>query len=282
MKNFVIGMATLTLLLPIGSSAEAAGFFADGFESGDDSHVENGAQWTGTAGDVSVTTNDKRTGSYSMRFRYGAGISNVEQRFGLGAQRDGVYIRYYVKFPTNYVHGLANPSNNKLIRLWSEEAAYGSDGIKIGMSLVRAGTYSTVYPEAKIVYASGWQLQCDGAMGSISSLPGMGTWSLGAEHLGQWLAFEFHFRRDTGSGDGAFEFWVDGVRQFGSTTLAFNGAPCQNPYFLTGYLFGWANASFAEATDIYIDDVVFSDSYIGPDGSHTPSPPSTLRAPGQP
>jgi hypothetical protein len=59
--------------------------------------------------------------------------------------------------------------------------------------------------------------------------------------------------------------WVDGQKVAGKNNINFRNDSDNNPgYFDTGYLLGWANSGFDENTVIYIDDVVFSDEYIGP------------------
>lgn len=279
MKNNVLMTIALAIVLLYSPNSFASEFFSDGFESGDLSHTENGANWYGTKGDVTVSSADSHSGTYSMRVRYGADVDWIEQRFNLGAHKKDVFIRYYIKFPSNYVHGSGSGPNNKVIRLWADDSTYGTDMGKMGFSFYPNRPYSTLVPEAKIYRLSGEHLTCaSGGMGDIT--PMLGNWDLTADDLNKWMSFEYHFRRDSGAGDAALEFWVDGVKQFGSTSLSFEGAPCSPGYFMSGYLFGWANSPFAEQTDFYVDDVVFSDSYIGPkgvagstDSTSTPQPP---------
>lgn len=268
-KSKIYLSIVFSLLIICSNNTLAAPFFADSFESGSLNYTANGARWANSEA-TSVTSERAHTGSRSLRFLFaanGTGDSWAEQRFDLGTRKNGVYIRFYIYFPTNYHHRNVSPNNNKLIRLWSDEANYSGDPIKIGASF-ESGSISRLFPEAnKSYYSNHWEAQCSGSMGVIHSLPGLGTWELKSEDLGKWLCFEFHIKRDTGPGDGAFEFWVNGIKQFGTTNLTFNGAPCAPGYFKFGYLLGWSNSGFDQNVSIYIDDVAFSDTYIGPIGT---------------
>ena len=70
--------------------------------------------------------------------------------------------------------------------------------------------------------------------------------------------------------------WVDDSLRLSATNLSYEGASSFTGYFGEGYLFGAANSGYAEQTDFYIDDVVFSDTDPG-DETPTPTPTGSLR-----
>ncbi|ALC16847.1 polysaccharide lyase [Desulfuromonas soudanensis] len=240
----------LMILLPLFSAISAANaleLFSDSFESGNLTHTTDGTGWAGSTY-TSVVPGEGRTGNYALKFRFigsAAGTdAHAEQRFVLGFGLTDIYIQYYIKFPSNYLHRIDSPSNNKFIRLWTETY---SDVGQIGASAMR-GNLSNIFAEAQ-------QWEC----GPIGEGNLTTSWSLTPSDLGKWLRFEWRFKPDTGSGNGAIEFWVDGIKKFSYTNLNL----CDAPYLKNGYLMGWSNSGFAEQTDIYIDDVTFSTNYIG-------------------
>lgn len=258
----------------LSSHALAAPFFSDGFESGDLTHTENGANWfAGSYSQATASTTVARTGSYSARFRFVPGDS-AEQRFDLGSAKDEVYIRYYVYFPANYTHKTTLSYNDKFIRLWNENELYSNNPLKVGASLMYDPTdKAQMLLEA---YESGSNvLDCGGSMADFYT---WGNWKLTAADLERWILFEFHFKLDEGAGNGAMEMWVDGVKKIGYTNLSWVGAPCGavgHQYFLTGYLFGYAytDTILTENMDIYVDDFTLADTYTGI-GSGDATPPS--------
>lgn len=283
-KSIILNLIIFSGLFLFSNSSTASIIFEDDFETGDLSHIdgESGANWLasnfGSGDSVSVSSENKHNGNHSLKFLFG-GNANLaddawaEQRFDLGGSVNDLYARYYIYFPENYSHRSVSPSNNKLIRVWSEDANYSGDDIKMGASF-NSNNVSLLYPEANAVYEGGMVLDYSGAQENISSVNGLGTWTLTNDDLGRWICFEWHFSSDSGLNDGIFEFWVDGVKQFGSENMSFRNAPPSPNYFKTGYLMGWANSGFNEDTFIFIDDVVFSDQYIGPIESSDTTPPS--------
>ncbi|QWV91838.1 polysaccharide lyase [Geomonas oryzisoli] len=276
MKNVIFSfvLCLMAQLIFLSSTSHAGVFFKDGFESGDKAHTENGAKWLSSSSTVTISSDIARTGNKSMKFHF-AGVplgqdDDAEQRFSLGSARPDVYIQYYVFFPLNYVHRNDSPTNNKAIMLWDEEANYTWARAKMGAHLWYNSAGDALSPFTGLDFNySPPQLTCKTGSGSNTSIDSIslaisnfGKWTLDKTFLGRWLCFEWHFKLDSGAGDGALEFWVDGVKQFGQTNMKWNGAPCSPGYFKTGYLFGWANSGFDVDTDIYVDDVTFSDMYI--------------------
>ena len=268
LKKHLMLLLSLILLIVPEPSVFAAVFFQDNFESGNLSYSESDTHWGGSSHgpeDLVEVSNDRaHSGSYSLKFHYEGGPSGddawAEQRFVFGNNKTNFYIRFYIYFPSNFTVRNDSPNNNKAIVVWGDN--YSSKGAQ-GQEF----TANAFVPKAhKVWVGGGWELSCDGGFGNIESIDGIGHWSMSNLTLRQWICFEYHFKADSGSGDGAMEFWVDGVKQYGGTNLTWIGATCSPSYFNAGYLLGWANSGYAEDTDIFIDDVVFSDSYIGPSG----------------
>jgi len=284
MKIYFYTIFTVIFLFFCSTTLTAGVYFEDSFENtvtnqGPD-HVDpvSDAQWGSARScevvDSSLTSITPHTGSKILRLRWGAGDHSstwAEQRFDLGSPQTGdVYIRYYVYYPdgtepdeNKYVHRDGpDADNNKLMRLWGAEY---EDPIKVGArTMPPLGDYAEIFSFTANV--SAYHVNgCSGAQGSAylneSLLP---TWNMQNSDLGRWMCFEFHYRRDTGEDNGAFEFWVDGESKISETNFVIEGAPCSPGYFMLGYLMGWANSGFDTDINIYIDDVVFSDSYIGP------------------
>lgn len=273
----------IVLFATTGYSAE---FFSDDFESGnldspdttDDSHWKSGSS-------TDVVSEKSRSGDYSLKFHYEGDTdedadAQSEQRFAFGEEKTDLYVRYYIYFPENYEHRDVSPNNNKIIRIWSDEEEYDGDSVKVGASLsYDSEIISDLFPEGyKSGYGEDVIWDYDGSNGPLYNSDWGDKWGLTSDDLGRWICFEWHFSPDDGTGTGAHEFWVDGVKQWGTTDHDVANAPPPRTYFKAGYLMGWANSGYDEDTYIYIDDVVMSDSYIGPedgdgDGDGDTTPP---------
>lgn len=281
LSSFNLPILSVLSCLCFANISHSAPFFQDSFESNNKTHTENGASWLSSDSNVTVSRDTAKTGSYSLKSSYpttASGMdSSAEQRFTLGSGKKDVYIRYYIKFPSNYIIRAENPSNNKMIELWGEESNYGTDTQLAGSEAWNtAGGVAELGPTAymnsskQLSYLSGSEYNHIWWSGVLNS------WKLTSNDLNKWLCFEWHFKKDTGAGDGALEFFVDGVKKWGSTSLNFAGSPTSS-YFKTGYLLGWSNSGFSQNTSVYIDDVKMSDTYIGPDKSGTAlNPPTNL------
>jgi hypothetical protein len=289
-KSFCLAISIFIYFQCVTSASFAAQFFQDSFESGDLTHTENGAYWyTGSQGPPKVVGAENgvtpKTGSKMLRFRFQPTQSPstwMEERFNLGANKTNVYIGYDVWIPSNYSQSQSGGYNNKAIRIWNDnDASYGS-AMQMGASLFSypGNGDSQIIPEMMSVYQSNWVGSCSGSMSELQpNLINPRYFLVDNNSKGHWRRWEWHFKPDRGGGNGAIEFWVDGIKQFGSTTLSFAGAPCSPGYLTVGYLFGAANSVFTQVTDIYVDNVIFSDNYIGPIGSSSTVNPVTLHNP---
>ena len=262
-------------------------FFNDSFESGDLSHTNSGTVWmesnTGAGDEVIVTSELSHSGSYSLKFHY-AGSTNLnddawaEQRFHFGEGKQDFYVRYYIYFPSNYTIRNVSPNNNKFIVFWADDVYSGP--MSRDMESWDAGTLHQFAYKARV---SGWPLAltCSGSNGFYT---GGDRATIAQDMLGNWTCFEHHIKVETADEPGVHQFWINGVLVIDDQDLSWAGGPCSPGYLNNGYLMGWANSGFNVDTDIYIDDVVFSDSYIGPmdmtppgDGQEDPLPAPILK-----
>lgn len=239
--------------------------FFDDFESGDLSHSDNGIGWTnqnaGDGDEVAISSDIVHSGSHALRFHFAGGADGddafAEQRFTLGEARAEIYVSFYAYFPdgdepgeNRYVHrDSTGPDNNKLLRVWAPDY----DGFKWGASFRPEAEGSRIFGETRVG-------SCGEGVGGLPST----SWPMTAGELGRWLHLELHVRGDDGSGNGAYALWVDGTSQISATDIQIPGAPCSPNHFIAGYLMGWANSGFDQDTNVYIDDVAFALSHLGP------------------
>ncbi|MBU1193951.1 MAG: hypothetical protein KKE62_02040 [Proteobacteria bacterium] len=269
MRKLII-IVSILITLVFTPLADADILFSDSLESGDFTHVDplSGAAW-GESTYTTVSTDNPRTGAYSIKFRF-VGNEDLdadawsEQRFKISdAPQTEIYIRYYIWFPESYtIRATPSTENTKFIYIWGD--SYADDTNKIGFELqgdMQAGF------TAKHTYPSGVKTLGCVAPSFTSEVDSPSTrWTLTEEDKGKWLCFEFRYKIDSGAGDGALQFWVDGELIIDGDPLSWLGAPCGvNEFLRNGYLMGWSNSGFDEDTIVYIDDVVFSTNYIGPD-----------------
>jgi len=243
----------------------------DSFDSGDLTGGQNGFKWAGGNGETPIVTNENpRTGTYSLKFPFDAqanGNSWSEQRFDLGGDYPQIYIRYWLYIPDGtepwggaaYVHRGDIVNNNKFLRIWDKNIGGGGtpgydNGEKMGCSF-RAG-------EGHANSGISWML------GEYDINDNQQTGTLGqdaivAADLGTWVEFKTFTKIETsaGAGDGELRLWKNGV-QIGSMTGLNNFHPASAQIMNNGYILGWANSGFVNATNIFIDDITFSDTDI--------------------
>lgn len=272
--------AILTLLISSSSGYAAAPFFTDGFEAnsvgtdGDNLTGEasnNGSSWgaanVGSGDSITVQSSIVHTGNRALRFQCASGgdldDAWVEQNFTFGSEVEDLYVKFYIYFPDGtepgenaYVHrDTSSSDNNKFFRVWNNDYNYGKWG----------ATLNRDTDDTSRVTARG---NVDAGCGDNDNIPDLlDVYNIGGARLGQWIEFQFRVKSDSGAGDGAWQVWIDGDYVDGDTSITTTGAPCSPRTFMRGYLLGWSNSGFSEATNIYIDDVAFSDAYIGVDVS---------------
>ncbi len=271
----------------VGSHSFAADLFTDSFESGNLSHTENSVKWESGAY-TSVTTSVAHTGTHSLLFAYAAGDDSwAEQRFNLGKDYTEVYIEWYAYYPSGkegnlgprFAHSAASgPKNNKFLRIWKGDTSDGDEGyskfyVKLGAStdLSASGTGDErIYGE----YGT------DGGGMGPNGPTGSGTYAGGGEsfitdtYRGRWINMKVHVKvASAANNDGVIEIWRDGALISSVKNLAIYPSGGTGNALNVGYLMGWANAGFAQNTNMYIDDVRISTSGTA---AATPSPPTSV------
>lgn len=291
-------LLSIVLLSMMSYPLYATDIFSDSFESADlKTTNQAGFRWTDSAWVTLVTQthevwwNNKsdftlkasahgfpggdwspKTGQHSMRFRYAAGEAMSEQRFDLGTPMKDVWIRFWVRVPTNFSFGpTGNP--NKFFALWTDKYSSG-DGSTVWLCMQSSNN--------------------SGAGLWFSSTPGNGKGSSAAKQTkpfittadrGRWMHIVFHVKTESssGAGDGVIQTYRrwDGDSAYTKLHEAFNlpiKVPSSGPNgFKAGYLLGWANAAYKENTEWLIDDFTLSDS--PPNNivvSKQPDPPTNL------
>jgi hypothetical protein len=265
------------------ASAFAEPIFSDDFESGNLGKSQNGVSW-GTSSSAAVSTDIAHSGTRSLRFSFaggGAGSdSNAEQRFALGREYSEVDISFYIYYPdgseglgARYVHRTESPANNKFIRVWKGNTSDGNQGytdqwVKAGVS-----TWPTGNGDSDIGGEIGTDTKPTGQYNARSK-----SGAINDSMRGKWTLMRIHMKASTATNrnDGIIEMWANGAQLFRSADLPLYPSNGSSPAFQFGYLLGWANSGFAQATRIYIDDVQISTTPV--QVAATPRPPTDVRA----
>ena len=266
----------LTASLPDNRKAEARvtvqpptePYFTDDFESCaalSKTSNSQGFGWRaglgGAAERPTVTRAIAHSGGCSLKFTFAAGIEGVdawsEQRFALGKRLGELYVQWHQYWPD----GTENPSvgpkfhhrrdkgpnNNKFLRLWDED--YKHYRVKLGFSTLPKPNGDSEMVTEYGTNESG--VGAAGAKGDARAITGY--------RRGRWVKIQVHVRlATTANNDGVIEMWVDGARTIGNFSLRLFPGSISNNYLRNGYIMGWANSGFNQATSTYIDDVVIA------------------------
>ena len=249
----MIRVFVITAILLASSPALSEVFLSDDFETGNFNSPGGTTGFWG-AGEATVSSAASHSGTYSIAFPFTG--PTIQKDFNIGTPITDMYISYWIYFPADYTTNAytSGAQNNKLILVQGEDhddpmtvdvefealdlAPYG------GFKLPRTGSpYTPICASPPVSPGYVWG----------------GDFNI-QQYFGQWVHFEWHFKVDTGSGNGAFEFWVNGVELFSRTNVVYeNSPPCSPGYWSEGYLMGAPNTDFDPVTTVYIDDVVISD-----------------------
>jgi hypothetical protein len=222
--------------------------FSDGFETGDRSHTENGFKWYGGGGRVYVSSDNPRTGDYSLEFVFGpnppGGQDWSEIRFDMGAIREEFWMEYYLYVPENYEHRRDNTYHNKFLALW------GSRGYDEGNQLF---LFINTWPARDAGWISGAYVAAWADDDQVSAYNDLFNF-IGDAHRGTWIRVRYHVRPATTATakDGIVEMWRDDTQ-----LMSYHSVPFFHPVengFRNGYLMGWSSSGFTEETHIFIDD----------------------------
>jgi hypothetical protein len=272
---------------PQGVSCDAAGtcvevmpmceanLFVDSFESADMSATnEDGFAWannnrtsvvTMAPGPLAVWNNGPienpgpddadwtaMDGDHSLRFRYPAGEFWSEQRFDMGQPQPELWIRYWLRVPTNFKHGHSTPTNNKFFALWMDGYSQHGDGPTIVWNFWREGDTDNsrfTYSLAESGAASG---------GHHAAYP---DFIRSPEDQGRWMQVVLYAKMSTDaeSMDGEsriYRRWEgeDAFELIAETTGKNFSAPANGPNgWHAGYVMGWSNPAYDEDTEWLFD-----------------------------
>jgi hypothetical protein len=254
---------------PTPTPAQGSPAFQDGFEAGAHAPTSNGYGWKGTG--TGMSRDVARSGAYSMKFTYAGNPDPCadawsEQRFELGENLREVWLEYYVYLPSGsdgrgpkFVHraprctrdkdpdGVVN--NNKFFALW--DLNYGNVNTMFLLEYRRRNDHSSY------VYNM-WGGRGTAYVQQHNGTEGAGEWNgfLTDEMRGRWVQVRIHARLSDSkeASNGLVEVWFDGVRRINETGIALMSTDPAGNFFRNGYLMGWANSGFDQATSMYVDD----------------------------
>ncbi|MEP0002457.1 MULTISPECIES: hypothetical protein [Marinobacter] len=271
---FSIALSTLGA-----SSAQGSTLIEDGFESGDFStnSMQNGDSFRWSASNVSVSNVTSRSGSNSAQFIFGPDPDGEdswrELGFRFGKPVSEIWVEYWILYPDNYYHrSQSGSSNNKFFQLnyngapkqmlTVESAVQGG-----GNSMMRRFLSTTQRPDGSV----NWPVNDDSSRDFIG---GSGEFAI---QKGSWTKIMIHYKSgsDGTRNDGRAEVWVNDKLIHGLDWPFWE--PDNGGMINGGYILGWANSGFSQATRIYVDDFKIYDA--PPDGSsgapsNPPSPPA--------
>ncbi|HEX2189965.1 MAG TPA: hypothetical protein VHG51_13755 [Longimicrobiaceae bacterium] len=263
----------------LSTTTTATPIFRDGFDTGARAAAQGGYRWTAAqakSGDaVTVSREKARSGSYSLKFLFGADRtcddSWAEQRFQLGEDLREVWIEYYIYFP-NGTEGLGAKyhhrqpmkktstgtcsttpdvdTNNKFLALWDLD--YRDKDVMV------------VYETRRSTAAAEGDSNLNGLWGTDTRAAGNynqpgGRWNAAItdQLRGRWVQVRAYSRvADSKSiANGVVRLWADGVLRIDMQNLDLAPTAGGNRFFRNGYILGWSNAGFNRNTAVYVDDV---------------------------
>lgn len=219
-------------------------------------------------------------GVNSLRFRYAPYGSSEsgddkhwsEQRFNLGKPTRELWIRYWVRVPTNFTHQslTGGPSNNKFFAIWSD--VYTGTG-SVGMTFE--------FWSGDGVSRLAWHHPRTGHMDLFDFI----RWP---QDRGRWMEVTVHLKMASSptAKDGVLEFWqrweneTQPTKRFSRFDLDgqhYFPPSGQSDGFFNGYLLGYHNSGYAQETEWLIDDFSISNGpFTASTTSSRPRPPSDV------
>lgn len=205
-------------------------------------------------------------GTYCLRFRYAPGNNMSEQRFDLGRAYPDLWVRYWIRVPTNFYHG---GQNNKFAAFWT--SVYDGPG-DITWQTRPAGGGS-----AKLVVQDGGTQQVEVDAGAnFIRVP---------DDRGRWMQVVIRMIPATASGanNGTIQFYRRWSNE-ASFTLLYSKTNARfyegGQGVRAGYLMGWANDPYTQETEWLLDQfTVAPDSLLNNASTAEPSDPSPPSAP---
>jgi hypothetical protein len=244
-----------------GRPTVVAPFFEDSFAGGQRNNA-NGFVWSTSHANMSVSTENPRTGTHSLRFRFppadpGKSDQNAQQSFALGRDLTELWVEYYLWVPNNFV--LRGPPdwgnyNNKFIALWNNSY----DGAGSITALAEFGRDNDDSSTSRMVSSS----ETDG---SIRGKDAYHTPNFVSKaKAGKWTQVRVHYKMSSGLDQpGIWKCWMDGELVWRNRSdWAFFRTGGEN-YIRQGYLLGAANTGYTDETIFYMDDFRFYDQNPG-------------------
>ncbi|ROQ42898.1 hypothetical protein EDB94_3114 [Marinobacter sp. 3-2] len=254
--------ALLIGLFLFGEALHAATLVEESFESGgfEQRSMSNGASFRWSPSSVNISDAVSRTGTFSAQFVYGPDAEGEdswrELGFRFGSPMSQVWVEYWIYYPDNYLHRTqSGPSNNKFFQLnyngspkqllTVESAAQGN-----GTSGMRRFLSTTQKPDG----STNWPVNDSSTNNFIGDSEDF------AIQLGRWTKVLIHYKAgsDGVRSDGRAEVWVNDELIHGLDWPFWE--PDNKGQINGGYILGWANSGFSQATRIYVDDFKVYDS----------------------
>ncbi len=215
------------------------------------------ADWSAPSNDVTIQTTYAKTGTRSKRFRYPVGTSTAEQRFTYATTAE-LWASWWLRVPDNYTHSSVPAlANNKLFSFWMDGYSAAGDGSTFNMEMRSDGGGSSY-----------WYVKLSAGRYSVAGSDlGNSRFITVPDDRGRWMQIVVNCKPETSedASDGRVRVWRkwDGDSSF---TAVYDyqdrliRVPAAGPYgFERGYLMGWANGTYVEETDFYIDDFEIAD-----------------------
>lgn len=254
-------------------------FFQDNFDNGKTTNA-NGFVWASTGGNVTVSPQEKFSGTHALRFRFPAKPNcedaMAEQRFNMGRYVNEVWIEYMLYIPPNFKHRdqsaknkICVPAkavgNNKFIMLWRDKYSDQAGGTwRMGMEYVRGNDDFTSLARP-MSSRTNFNSMSDGGPWEprVPSGKPLLISKTGPLVIGQWNRVRFHVKAASSrtAVDGEYQMWVNDKVVLNYTKQRFHNffdTP-SDAVLRNGYLLGWSNSGFSEETLFFIDDVKFHD-----------------------
>ena len=279
-RILIITLTIFLTLIFLSQFTSAALMFTDGFENGNFLSDQNGYGWgpannsgsgteQGTPG-PSVSTNRAYSGTYGLEMPFGPS-QWTSKTFHFGEYLTELWMEYWLYVPLNYVHGDANPSNNKFFLIYRD---IYSGGQTMNFEIYNSSGGSYMIGQMSHNGSGSIALIRDGVGGTTGSVIVVDPFiknSSGMIVPGNWAQIRVHIKSASSANgqDGISQIWINGDIIFNKTDLnywfaqGYSGPAIPQPEFHNGYILGATNADFVESTIFYLDDMKMYNSDPG-------------------
>lgn len=223
------------------AASGAEPYFSDNFDTG---RLGSSSEFS-WSGDRALSTEQSFSGQYAMKFTYGPDANGedswTEQRFNLASSPSSapreVWIEYQLRVPSNWVHRYQAPGNNKLFALFAENYSNTGDIQAVFEYERESDTRSNI----RVICMSGRGCLKGNYLAHLFD----------SSMRGKWVRMRFHLR--AGQNNGLIEVWRDNELVYSIYDYSHYFSSGNN-YWREGYLMGWSNSGYAQATSFYVDD----------------------------